>query len=132
MLQRGIDLDVLLFFARHPRSLLARDALARLLGYPLDEIAASLDSLTKAGVVAERSGRNGPSAARLYVLSMEMGGRVPLSALLDFASSRAGRLALRAALAAPVRPPAVASRERAHRPSSGHRNVSAVAFAEMK
>ena len=42
-IQRPCDLDLLVFFARHWRALLSSEQLARLLGYPLKEIARSRD-----------------------------------------------------------------------------------------
>ena len=50
-LQRPCDLDLLVFFAKHPRTLIASEHLARLLGYKLNEIAQSLEGLLAAGLL---------------------------------------------------------------------------------
>ena len=50
-LQHPCDLDLLIFFARHPRTLLASEQLAVLLGYEFTQLAASLDLLVGAGCV---------------------------------------------------------------------------------
>ena len=92
MLRRASDLDLLLFFGRHPRTLLSSDQLATFLGYEITQIAESLELLLDAGILTRT--QNPTHAARLYVLtpSQESGGWLP--GLLRFAASRQGRLAL--------------------------------------
>jgi hypothetical protein len=95
-LQRPCDLDLLVFFARHPRTLMASEQLARLLGYQLREIAQSLDVLLAAGFLTPTQNRT--HSARMYVFATDgtSGGSLP--ALVELASTREGRLALRWAL----------------------------------
>jgi hypothetical protein len=92
VLRHPSDLDLLIFFARHPRSLLASEQLAAFLGYGVKEIAASLDLLLAAALITRTP--NPSHAARLYVFSPDgpSGGWLP--ALLQFASTRQGRLAI--------------------------------------
>ena len=100
VLKHACDLDLLVFFARHPRCLLTSESLRGFLGYDLKEIAESLDVLLAAGLVTRSP--TPAHAARLYVLAGEgtnggtKGRWVP--ALLALASTREGRLALREAL----------------------------------
>jgi hypothetical protein len=51
VLNNPCDLDLVIFFAGHPRSLLASESLASFLGYELKEIADSLDTLLAAGLL---------------------------------------------------------------------------------
>lgn len=92
------DLDLLLFFHRHPRVLLAADDLAALVGCDVQQIARSLDALMAAGLL-QRS-QNHLQSARMYVLDLSgpTGGWVP--ALMRVASTRAGRAAVIGALKA--------------------------------
>jgi len=100
VLKHACDLDLLVFFARHPRSLLASESLASFLGYDLKNIAGSLDVLLGAGLL--KRAQTPAHAARLYVFALNGtqggtdGGWLP--ALLSMASTRQGRLALREAL----------------------------------
>ncbi len=100
VLKHACDLDLLVFFARHPRSLLASESLASFLGYDLKNIAGSLDVLLGAGLL--KRAQTPAHAARLYVFALNGtqggpdGGCLP--ALLSMASTRQGRLALREAL----------------------------------
>jgi hypothetical protein len=92
VLRRAADLDLLLFFGRHPRTLLSSDQIATFLGYEITQIAESLELLLDAGIVKRT--QNPTHAARLYVLTPghESGGWLP--GLLQLAGSRQGRLAL--------------------------------------
>jgi hypothetical protein len=100
VLQHPCDIDLLIFFVRHPRSLLASEALASFLGYELKEIADSLETMLAAGLLTRA--QTPAHAARLYVFAIDdtRGGTNGewLSALLNVASTREGRLALRAAV----------------------------------
>jgi hypothetical protein len=91
------DLDLFVFFAKHPRTLIASDQLARMLGYSLHEIAQSLDVLLASGVLTRAQNPSRP--ARLYMFATDSADDESLSALVELASSRHGRLALRRALA---------------------------------
>ena len=100
VLRHACDLDLLLFFARHPRSLLASESLAAFLGYDLKEIADSLEVLLHAGLLTRE--QTAAHAARLYVFAIGDGdggsGDGWLPSLVAMASTREGRLALREAL----------------------------------
>jgi hypothetical protein len=99
VLEHPSDLDLLIFFARHPHSLLSSEHLAALLGYDIKLIAASLDLLVAAGLVTRtQSARH---AARLFVLSDGGTHREWFPDLLTIASNREGRLALLELLRAP-------------------------------
>ena len=91
------DLDLLLFFAGHPRSLLASEWLASYLGYELKQIADSLEVLLAAGLIKRTQSAAHP--ARLYVLVVESVNDQWLPPLLEMASTRQGRAMLKKALA---------------------------------
>jgi hypothetical protein len=92
VLRHPCDLDLLLFFARHPRAIITSEQLASWLGYELKQIADSLEVLLSADVLTRT--QNPTHAARMYVFKIEgpSGGWLP--SLLALASTRAGRLAL--------------------------------------
>jgi hypothetical protein len=92
VLRHPSDLDLLLFFARHPRSLLASEQLAAFLGYGVKDVAASLDLLLGASLITRTP--NPSHAARLYVFSVDGPGGDWLPELLKLASTREGRLAI--------------------------------------
>ena len=95
-LQRPCDLDLLVFFAQHMRTLMSSEQLARLLGYPIKEIARSLDALIAAGLLTRT--QNPVRPARMYVFATGGANGGSLSAVVAYASTREGRLALRGAL----------------------------------
>ncbi len=90
------DLDLLLFFVRHPRALLTSEQIAAFLGYGLNDIAESLQVLLAADLLCRT--QHSSHAARMYrfVASSTDG---PLPSLLRLASTRPGRLSLMKALA---------------------------------
>lgn len=92
------DLDLLLFFVRHPRALLASESLAGFLGYELKAIADSLEVLMAAGLLTRA--QTPAHAARLYVFAPDDTHDEWLPSLVTLASTRPGRLALRQALRA--------------------------------
>lgn len=92
VLRHPSDLDLLVFFARHPRTLLSSDQIAAFLGYGVKEIAASLELLLEAGFVTRTP--NPRNVARMYVLAAAPPGGGWLSALKHLATTRDGRLAL--------------------------------------
>jgi hypothetical protein len=100
---RGIrlvcDLDLMLFFYRHPRALLTSEQIVAYLGYAAEQVAKSLEGLIEAGLLTRSQS---PShAAQLYTL--ELGGDLgPLSSLLRIASTREGRLDVKQLLASPL------------------------------
>ena len=106
--QNPCDLDLLLFFARHPRTLMASEHLARLLGYQLREIAQSLEVLLAARFLTRT--QHSTRSARLYVFAPGgmNGGWLPT--LVERGSTREGRLELRRALTGAATRAAVGSR----------------------
>jgi hypothetical protein len=88
VLQHPCDVDLLLFFYRHPQSLLTSDQLATLVGYSVLQIAKSLEAFTTAGII-ERS-QNPTHYARMYRLVRG----TPdgwVSSLVKVATTRRGR-----------------------------------------
>src|SRR5262249_8437404 len=83
-LRHPCDLDLLLFFHRHPRALLTSERLGAYVGYDLNQLGRSLDLLTEAGLL-ERS-QNPTHPARMYVLNAPDTGW--LKSLLDIASTK--------------------------------------------
>ena len=97
VLQHPCDLDLLLFFARHPRALITSEQLAAWLGYELKQMADSLEVLLNAAVLTRT--QNPTHAARMYVFDIRSPGGGWLPSLLALASTREGRLAMREVLA---------------------------------
>ena len=95
-LLRRCDLDLLMFFAKHPRTLMASEQLAKLLGYELKAVAQSLDVLLAAGLLTRT--QNPTRTARLYEFATDGASQAWLPDFVAFASTRQGRLALRLAL----------------------------------
>ena len=91
-LQHPCDLDLLLFFHRHPRAFLISERLAQYVGYDLRQVEQSLEALINAGLLR----RSAPSTepAQLYVLARGSRRGGWLSTLLRSASTREGRLAV--------------------------------------
>jgi hypothetical protein len=118
-LRRPCDLDLLVFFAKHSRTLLSSEQLARLLGYELDEIARSLDVLVAAGYLTRSQKQNRTRPVQLYVFSTDAMNGGPPPAIVRLASSPEGRLALRLAL---MPPPAVGGNDSAI--ADGHDEAS--------
>lgn len=87
VLRHPCDLDLLLFFHRHPRAILTSERLAAYVGYDLNQLARSLDLLTDAGLLTRS--QNPTHAARLYVLKTPESGW--LASVLEIASTREGR-----------------------------------------
>lgn len=96
LIRNPCDLDLLVFFARHPRILLASEQLAILLGYEFTQVAASLDLLQRADLVTLLE--NATYTARMYVFAAGDPAPEWLPDLLQLASTREGRLALVGAL----------------------------------
>lgn len=88
VLHHPCDVDLLLFFYRHPRSLLTSDQLATLVGYSVAQIAKSLDAFIAAGII-DRS-QNPTHHARMYrLVHGTPDGWVP--SIVKLASTRRGR-----------------------------------------
>ena len=102
--QHACDLDLLLFFSRHPRALLTSEQLVAYLGYDRDRVALSLDGLIEAGLLTRS--QNPSHAARLYVLGHGAPPDAGLASLLKIAATREGRMRVLQMLASgPPRPP---------------------------
>jgi DNA-binding IclR family transcriptional regulator len=96
-LEHPCDLDLLLFFYRHPQAFLKSERLAEYVGYDLRQVERSLETLMTAGLLRQSPDSTRP--ARLYVLTRSrspLGGW--LSSLLRIAATREGRLAVNHAL----------------------------------
>ena len=91
-LRHPCDLDLLVFFVKHPNTLMASEQLATFMGYDIKQLAESLEVLLAAELVTRSQSRG--QVARMYVLSSGgiHGGWLP--ALVALASTRAGRIAL--------------------------------------
>jgi hypothetical protein len=59
-LRDACDLDLLLFFSRHPRVVLSSEQLATYVGYELPEVARALDVLLGAGVLKRTLNQRSP------------------------------------------------------------------------
>jgi len=92
VLRHPSDLDLLVFFARHPRTLLSSEQIAAFLGYGIKETAASLELLLEAGFLTRTP--NPRHVARMYLLVGTPPGGGWLPALTRLATTREGRLAL--------------------------------------
>jgi hypothetical protein len=91
-IRHACDLDLLLFFYRHPLALLTGEQLVVYLGRDREQVAKSLDGLIEAGLVTRS--QSPPHAARLYVLELDAppGPGGLLSSFLKIAATRQGRL----------------------------------------
>ena len=83
------DVDLLLFFYRHPRALLTADSLVSYLGHDHDRVAKSLDGLIAAGLLTRS--QNPSRSARLYQLNLDGHPGSELAAFLKIVSARQGR-----------------------------------------
>lgn len=99
LLDQPCDLDLLLFFHRHRRALLALDDLATRAGYPREQVRESLRVLRRNGFLVWSKARiEAGRTARLYEFVPPV--REPLlNAFCWLASSADGRRAVRRALA---------------------------------
>lgn len=111
-IHEACDLDLLLFFHRHPRALLTGEQLAACLGYDRVRIESSMEGLIAAGFLTRS--QHPSHATRLYVL--ELGGAPGglVSSLAAIAATREGRQdAMRRLVSAPGRAPAAGLQPRA-------------------
>jgi hypothetical protein len=90
------DLDLLVFFVRHPRALMTSEQLAAFVGYDLTRISASLDVLIGARLLSRT--QHPAHAARWYEFTPHEASGDWLPPLVRLASTREGRLALKEAL----------------------------------
>jgi hypothetical protein len=68
-LRDACDLDLLLFFSRHPRVVLSSEQLAAYVGYELPQVARALDLLLGAGLLKRML--NQGTSGRMYVLEVD-------------------------------------------------------------
>ena len=68
-LRDACDLDLLLFFSRHPRVVLSSEQLAAYVGYELAQVARALDRLLETGLL--RRTLNQGASGRMYVLEVD-------------------------------------------------------------
>jgi hypothetical protein len=68
-LRDACDLDLLLFFSRHPRVVLSSEQLAAYVGYELPQVARALDLMLGAGLVTRALNHGAPG--RMYVLAVD-------------------------------------------------------------
>jgi hypothetical protein len=94
-LRNACDLDLLLFFSRHPRVVLSSEQLATYVGYDLVEVARALDLLLGAGLL-KRTLNHGTSG-QMYVLEVDQAGEW-LEPLRQLCTTPDGRNALRVLL----------------------------------
>lgn len=91
-IEHACDVDLLLFFYRHPRALMTGERLVACLGYERGQAVKSLEMLIEAGFVTRS--QNPCRTARLYVLNLEALPDGLLSRFLEAASTRQGRQAV--------------------------------------
>jgi DNA-binding MarR family transcriptional regulator len=91
-LKHACDLDLLLFFHRHPLAFLFSERLAAYVGYDLPQVTQSLRTLITAGLL--RRSRDSIRPEQLYVLTRGSPLAGWLSSLLRIAATREGRLAV--------------------------------------
>jgi hypothetical protein len=90
IIQSICDMDLLTFLYRHPRAILTSEQLTEFVGYPLKDIAKTLETFIDARVL-ERTAQHSGHAARMYLLLLDgpLGGG--LRTLLQMASTPQGR-----------------------------------------
>ena len=88
-IRHACDLDLLVFFYRHPVALLASEQLVAFLGYDRERVAKSLEGLIEAGLLTRSP--NPARAARLYVLKLHCLPGGLLEPFLEVAATREGR-----------------------------------------
>ena len=92
VMRHPCDLDLLIFFASHPHTMMRNEQLAILLGYEFKQIDVSIDVLMRAGLVTVLE--NPTFTSRMYVFVAGDQRPAWLPDLLQIASTREGRLAL--------------------------------------
>ena len=88
-IRHACDLDLLLFFYRHPRTLLTGERLVSYLGHDREQVAKSLDGLIEAGLVTRS--QNPSHTARLYTLEPDAFPGGLLFSFLKIVATRPGR-----------------------------------------
>jgi hypothetical protein len=87
--RHACDVDLLMFFYRHPCALLTGEQLVSYLGYERERLVKSLETLIEAGLVTRS--QNPSRTARLYALELESVPGGLLSRFLEIATTRSGR-----------------------------------------
>jgi hypothetical protein len=118
-LRDACDLDLLLFFSRHPHVVLSSEQLAAYAGYQLQQVARSLDLLIGTGLLRRSINQGVPG--RMYVLEIDQTSGEWLEALRRVCEAPAGRNALRALLR--QRRPRASTPNGSARPPSGRERV---------
>jgi hypothetical protein len=90
-IQHPCDLDLLVFFHRHPRVLLTSEQLAARVGYDLKQVARSLDFLIERGLLSRSQTQT--RVARVYLFGPD-GAEAPVERLLQRGLTPEGRTAL--------------------------------------
>jgi DNA-binding MarR family transcriptional regulator len=88
-IRHACDLDLLLFFYRHPRALLTSEQLVAYLGYDAERVAKSLDGMIEAGLLTRSQYPS--NAARMYALELRGPDGALLASLLQVAATQQGR-----------------------------------------
>lgn len=95
-LRHPCDLDLLIFFVKHPHTLMASGQLCTFMGYDLKRLESSLNVLLASGLITRSQNR--AQVARMFELATDGIHWRWLPALVTVASTPAGRLALIEAL----------------------------------
>jgi hypothetical protein len=90
-IEHPCDLDLLVFFHRHPRVLLTSEQLAARVGYDLKQVARSLDFLIERGLLSRSQTQT--RVARVYLFGPD-GAEASVERLLQLGSTPDGRTAL--------------------------------------
>jgi hypothetical protein len=90
VIRHARDLDLLLFCSRHRHVLLTAEQLAAFVGYDLQHVTATVDTMIDAGALKRTHSQT--HGRVLYVFGPGPILETPLAALLQIASSRPGRL----------------------------------------
>jgi hypothetical protein len=117
-LRNACDLDLLLFFSRHPRVVLSSEQLATLVGYDLVEVARALDLLLGAGLLKRTLNHGAPG--RMYVLEVDHAEEW-LESLRGLCATPDGRNALKALLRERRSPMGILAGDPSHRRRSSAR-----------
>lgn len=96
VIRGACELDLLGFLHRHPRTLLTREQLAVFVGYDMKQVAKSIDLFIDAGLLGRT--KNRMHAARMYSLVLDGHQGDGITALLELAATKQGRLDILALL----------------------------------
>ena len=92
-IRHACDLDLLLFFYRHPRALLTGEQIVAYMGQDRERVAKSIEGLIEAGLLTRS--QNPSHSSRLYVLEMDAVPDGGLASFLKIAATRQGRMEIR-------------------------------------